>query len=232
MAASKVIDMEGLENAEEIQKLVKSIRRTHVKLNQMKDDFETEKKRLGEISKEIMSEDLKKDIPELNSNHEYHLDDGTVTVNFRMKMPPMTEINDEPAGKVLDRVFGEQREKLFETRTSIDILADEQTLLQQAPNHPECFDVGLKTLTYEQKMQLVQEHPDWVQLQVTDREKYAEIYPAHVNKVDTVTAVSKMIEKASKLSDIAKQQAAGFFRALLPKVVTPAIVCGNRNKKG
>jgi hypothetical protein len=217
---------------EKAQALAESIKKRHVLINQESDKMEAEKKELGAISTEIFIQDLDKETPEVIGNHEFHLGaEGTLTVNFKLKSRPITEINKQPAGQVVRNLLQDDSEKLFSFNKAHEVTSDEDTLRQHACEHPECFDISLKALTHEQKMKLVAEHPDWVTVSVTDVNKYAEIYPAHVNTKESVSVNNGFIETAGSLEPIVLNKARKFLKTLIKPMLQTAVVCGNKSKK-
>jgi hypothetical protein len=242
-AKSKIINRENFsaytdETGTEIthdkaQALAESIKKRHVLINQETDKMETEKKELGAISTEIFIQDLGKEKPEVLGNHEYHLspEQGTVTVNLKVKGRPITEINKKPAGDIVRGLFQEHADKLFSFDKAFEVLTDESTLRGQATEHPECFDIALKPLTHEQKMKLVAEHPDWVAVAITDVKKYADLYPAHVTTKESVSVNNGFIEIAGTMEAVVLTKARKFLSTLLKPMIQTAVVCGNKSKK-
>lgn len=220
--SSKVID-------DSFVSLAETIKGQHTQINQLKDTFETDKDKLSSHSKELFLKDISEG--DIVGNHEYHTTDGTVTVNFKINGRPLTEINGKPAINILRDKFKESVDELFSQDTRIKVTPDEPKLRSQACAHPECFDIGLKPLTHEEKMRLVAEHPDWITVQVTDLERYAEVYPACVEKETSVNFKQGFIESLSKLDTVVRKSAAGLLKALLPDVLQTAVNCGNRSKK-
>ena len=246
-AKSKIIDektylpvtvpgVAGVESKEvpysDVQTLVTEIKRRHTLINQETDLMEADKKTLGTISTEVFLQDLEKDTPEVLGNHEHHLgDQGTLTVNFKLKGRPLTEINKQPAAKVIKDLFKEHSDKLFSFDKSHAVQAEEGALRAQACEHPECFDITLKALTHEQKMRLVAEHPEWVTVSVTDINKYAELYPSHVVTTEAVNVNNGFIETVGTIEPTVLKSTRKFLSKLLKPMLTTAVNCGNKSKK-
>jgi hypothetical protein len=214
-----------------VSKLAEDIKNLHTDISLKKDALETDKKALGSKSKDFFLIDIAKNEPEIVGNHEYHTPSGKVTVNFKVDGKPFEQINGKPAHDVLKGFFKEHTDDLFGKEDSIQVTAPDFRLLSQACDHPEIFDLSLKPLTYEQKMQLVKEHSDWLTVSVIDVPKYAEVYPADVDKKTFVTFKNGFIETLSKVDTIIKKAANGILKALLKDTLQTAVVCGNRSKK-
>lgn len=212
--------------------LAEEIKSLHTEISQKTDTMDTDKKELGAKSKSYFFKDLTKDEPEVVGNHEYHLDSGDkVTVNFKVEGKPFEQINGKPAYDVLQSFLKEHTDTLFGKQDAIQVTAPEFKLKGQACDHPELFEIGLKPLTHDQKMQLVKEHPDWVGVIVTDVPKYAEIYPADVDKKTFVSYKTGFVEALTKLDTIVRKSSKGLLKALLKDTLKPAVLCGNRSKK-
>jgi hypothetical protein len=215
-----------------VTKLAEDIKGLHTEISKKTDVLDTDKKILGSKSKDFFFIDVTKNEPEIVGNHEYHIEGGDkVTVNFKVGGKPFEQINGEPAYDILKGYFKEHTEDLFGKEDAIKVTAPDFRLLSQACDHPEIFDLSLKLLTHDQKMQLVKEHPEWVTVTVTDVTKYAEVYPADVDKKTYVTFKNGFIETLSKVDTIIKKAASGLIGALLKDTLQASVVCGNRSKK-
>lgn len=235
-AMSKVIDKTVLSENEAIAltELALLIQQQHTQIAQLTDGLKANKARLTEVSMRVFKADLDKDIPEVNGNHEFHTDSGTVTVNYKIPATAHTpkEIKGRPASEVLRERFGTSTDELFEIGDTVEVLTDERVLRTQAREHPELFRISLKEeLTHQQLMQLVAAHPSMLTVQVTDPQQYARIYPDHVNKTPTVSFKAGFLETLGKLDNVIKRAVKGLLRVMLPEVVQTAVVVGNRSKK-
>lgn len=216
----------------QVKAIAEEIKALHSDISKKTDTLNTDKKELGAKSKEFFFSDLTKDEPEVVGNHEYHLDSGDkVTVNFKVEGKPFEQINGQPAYDVLQSFLKEHTDTLFGKQDAIQVTAPEEKLREQACNHPELFEIGLKPLTHDQKMQLVKEHPDWIGVVLTDVTKYAEVYPADVSKKTFVSYKSGFVEALSKMDTIVRKSSKGLLKALLKDVLKPAVLCGNRSKE-
>jgi len=222
---------EHKDDYEYTKRLAEDVKNLHTDISLKKDALETDKKNLGSKSKDFFLIDIAKEEPEIVGNHEYHTTAGKVTVNFKVDGKPFEQINGKPAYDMLKGFFKEHTDDLFGKEDSIQVTAPDFRLLSQACDHPELFDIGLKPLTYDQKLQLVKEHPDWVSVVVTDVPKYSDIYPADVNKKSFVSFKNGFIETLSKVDTIVKKTAGGLLKALLKDTLQASVICGNRSKK-
>lgn len=231
--SAKTIDEKTLqgEKLEEAQKLARVIKERYKHVQIESDQLEEDKKELAGISKEVFFEDLGKD--DIHNNHDYYTEgDDRVRVNFKVKSRPITEISKKPAGDFLKGQLGEYFDKLFTESNSRTITASQDELRSQAVDHPECFGIQLKkTLTHEDLYKLVSEHPDWVEVHVSDDEKYSEIYPEHVNTETTVIPKGKFIESAEKMEPTLKTKVRGLMKAFLEPTIAPAVLVGQRSHK-
>ena len=215
----------------ELVSLAATVKRQHTELNQLKDQFEANKKSLAEASKGIFLEDIQKKDAEYLGNHEYHTSDGTVTVNFKIAGSAPKEINNRPAADVLREKFGAAADDLFDIESIYDVTADDSILRAQAAEHPELFQVALRPLTHAEMMQLIIQHPGFVQLSCVNPEAYARIYPEHVEARSVVSFKGGFIETLGKVEEAVRKSAKGLLKAILPNVVQTAVNCGNRSKK-
>ena len=237
---SKVITEEVVESYGEehegdyaqVMVLAADIKTLHTQISEKTDTLETDKKELGAKSKDFFLHDLVKDEPEVVGNHEYPLPSGgKVTVNFKVDGRPFEQINGSPAYGVLQGYLFEHTSSLFDKQDSIKVTAPDIKLIGQACDHPELFDIGLKPLTYDQKLQLVKEHPEWVTAVITDVDKYAEVYPADVKKKTFVSYKTGFVEALTKLDTVIRKSSKHLLKALLKDTLKPAVICGNRSKK-
>ena len=224
-ANSKVIDRADLVT------LASTIKTQHTQINQLKDDFETNKEALSTASKNLFIEDISKAVPEYTGNHEYHTAEGTVTVNFKVTGKAPKEINSRPSAEIIREKFGADTDSLFEIQNSVTITADDTRLRAQACEHPELFQISLKPLTHAQMMQLVVEHPDYLTVSVVDPTQYATVYPGFVTTSPVATFKTGFIEAIGKIDEVVKKNAKGLLKAILPAVIQTAVNCGNRSKK-
>jgi hypothetical protein len=212
--------------------LAQTIKSQHTTLETLKDMFETNKAQLSAYCKDVFIEDIAKDIPEVNGNHELHTTEGTVTVNFKVTGRAPKEINNRPARDVIREKFGDEAmDKMFLTEDDIEILADEATLRTHLAEHPELFTVSLKPLSHQQMLSMLLAYPSLFNVSVVDTKQYATIYPASVKKTPMVAFKAGFIEQLGKVSDAVRKNVRGLMKAILPNVIQVAVKCGNSSKK-
>lgn len=231
--SAKLIDQNaGLsdEDYARAEGLVVSIKQRHTTVTQETDKINAEKKELVEISTGLFFEDLENEQPGIFGNHEYHTNDGTVRINFKVRTASMDQINDQPAKHVLESEFGRYYPKLFNEDVARTVSADQPTLRKQAQGTPNLFDVRLKPLQPADLMKLVEEHPDWVELGVPDVEAYQKAYPGDVAEHATVRVKNGFLEALSKVPIPLLQKAREFLKTFLKPALQPAVVCGNRSQ--
>jgi len=218
-----------------INKLAASIKQHHTEINQAQETISAEKKEIMGISRTHFFDDLEnpEHAPEVVGNHEFHVEDGIVTVNFKVKSPTMSEINKKPAAEVLKEACGDVNvyDKLFEESDTITPGATPEKMLEQALDHPELFRIQLnETLSPGQLAQLVKEHPDWVEVGIKDLTGYANFYPDCTIKHTIVKTQLKFLDRVSKLDTAVRTRLRGFLKRFLRDTLDMAVICGNANK--
>lgn len=226
--SAKIIQME-----EDTFGLAERIRNRYIHIQKESDVLEEDKKKLASKSRDVFFEDLNKENVEIAGSHDYYVeDDERVRVNFRVKSRPITEICKKDASEYLHKTLGDYFDKLFEENKQHEITAEQEELRAQAADHPECFEIRLRqTLTHEQLFQLVSEHPDWVEVGVKDKDRYAEIYPEHTSTKTSVSAKKKFVEGIEKMEATLKKKTRRLMEAFLKPTLMPAVIVGNKSRK-
>jgi len=227
MATSKLI------TSSKVEKLAYAIKREHRLLNMLEDKLKAHKAEIIEASKEVFFADVDKDVPELVQNHEYFTRAGTVTVNFKMvqskaleEMAAGVSAVDYLKGKLGDVAYA----KLFKEFPRYEVLADKATLITQAKEKPELFNIRLREdITAEEVMKIARAFPQALTIEVRDVEEYAKQFPTTKKSVG-VKVVSGFIDAADKLSGEIKSSIKGFLCAFIKKTLAPAVICGNASK--
>jgi len=231
----KVIDETVIQDKDayrNVQSLVSEIKRLHTLINETEETIDQKKKEIKKISTDIFFKSIDEpEIPEFNSSHEFHTPEGVIRVSYKVKARPLTEINGKPAEEITDTLFKEHAEKLFSKESEYTVKSDDNTQRKQACEHPEVFRITLKDLTVEQLSKLIIEHPEYLTVNITNLEKYAEIYPEHVDKTTTIKINNGFLDTVDKIDGILKVKARKFIVALLKPTLEPAVVCGNKSKK-
>lgn len=231
----KVIDEKCFESQEEYQRvcaLAASIKQRHALIAQETERIDTEKKEIRKISEDIFYGDLDGKKPELYGNHDYHVPDDIVRVNFKVSRKEMDQINKKSAKEFLKERFGDEYDKIFEEVELFELDASEEQLLDHAGSHPELFRIALRDdLGLEALKTLVIDHPEFITLQVKNLNEYAEAYPAHVSKKTKVKVQTGFIDKVSKLPNDVLVKTKKIIKALLDNSLSASVICGNTKKK-
>jgi len=234
--AAKVIDSKCFaDNADELKRVTElagSIKKRHQLIATETEKIDAEKKEITDISSGIFFKDVEDaEVPAVHGNHEYHTPDGDlVSVNFKIQSPSMTEINKNPADVELKKQFGDAYGKLFDEAETHAVTAKPDDLLEQAQITPDLFALRLKALTPEQMVDLVSSHPDLVEVNVKDLNRYAVTYPSFVATTKAVKPKAKFLDKVAKLDGPVLQKVRKFLTAFLKPTVKTAVLCGNTSK--
>jgi len=231
-AKSKTIDATTVAQAvaTEAMTLATLIKEQNKQLAELQSGFESNKKRLSEISMGIFLADLHKEIPEVIGNHDYLTPDGKVSVNFKITGSAPKLISGKSAAEVLRNKFHECTDDLFEITEEIELTSIDETLRAQAKEHPEMFSIVLRPLTTAQMMHMIEQHSDYVTVAVRrtpdNLKQYAEAYPGSVIKTPEVSFKKGFIEALEKIPDVAKKSVQKLICALLPEVTKSAVQPG------
>jgi len=236
--SSKIITKEAFPSEQDYEKalgLIKEIKRRHTLIAVETEKFTEDKKTLCETHGELFLKDVSKDIPELTTNHDYHLDEGIVSVNFRVISKPMENLKagavEKPAAEVLKELFGDKYEGTFREEDSYKILADQETLNKLAVEAPECFRLSMKQgLSNEDLKKIVSVFPEMFEAAVVDEKAFAVKYPSQVEKTVKVKTNEGFIDTVSKFEDSMKKRIRKFLIGFLTPYATPQVVCGKSGK--
>lgn len=236
MANAKLIDTKSFQTKaqyNEAVKLATSINKNHVEISKRQEQLDHDKAKLSDISKAIFTGDLNGAIPALYGNHEYHVPDDIVSVNFKLSVAPISEINKKPADSFLKSRFGEEAyKKCFTEKKGYKSTADAVKQLEQAKSHPELFRVSLRPdLEPEDLRKILEAVPDKVVVQVSNPEQYAKAYPGDVETETKVAIKGGFLEKVAKLDENIRKKVAKVLKAIIAPNVYTAILCGNAAKK-
>jgi len=234
--SAKLIDTTCFETEEEYQRIVQlasSIKRRHSIIAKEQEEINNEKNEICSISSEIFFNDIEqKAVPEVHGNHEFHIPNDIISVNFRMMSRPMKEINGKPAHIFLKDKFGDEAyDKVFSEEVTHEVNVDQLTLIDQAQRRPELFRIALRPDLDEQQLaQLIIEHPDFVQVQVANTEKYTAAHPGHTTKTIEVKVKRDFLNKVAKLDNIILKRTQNILKAIIRPAAKASVLCGNSTK--
>lgn len=234
--SAKVINHESFQTHEEYESVISlaaSIKKRHTLIATEQEQLDTEKKELCRISTDIFFNDVEeKFIPDIFGNHEYHIPEDIVSVNFKMASKPFNQIDKKSANDYLKDKFGEETyKKLFDETDTYTVAASETDIISQAGRHPELFRIALRDdLDIEALKALVIEHPELVTVQVRDVNGYAEAYPGHVEKITTVKVKKSFLNKCEGLGGDILKKTRSVLKTLLRASISTAVICGNATK--
>jgi len=228
----KTIDESVIENKDDlkaVQTLVSEIKSLHTEIATRETELESKKVQLKERDREIFERDVV--AGEYHSSHEYNTNEGVVRVTYKISAKrPLDTINDKPAEEVLRKIFKDSTDTIFKKTPTINVTADEATLLKQVTERPELFRLSLKDLTPDQQKLLVTVHPLFFRADVADVEEYAKVYPTGVTKTTTLRPSNDFLEKLGKLDAVVRKAASKFLKVFFKDTLEPVVVCGNRKQ--
>ena len=236
--SSKIITKESFPSEQDYEKalgLIKEIKRRHTLIATETEKFTEDKKTLCETHGDLFLKDVSKELPELTTNHDYHLDEGIVSVNFRVIAKPMENLKvgavEKPAAEVLKELFLDNYETLFREEDSYKITAEQGTLNKLSEESPECFRISLKQgLSNEDLKKAVEVFPEVFEITVMDEKAFAVKYPSHVEKTVKVKTNEGFIDTVSGFGDSLKKRVRKFLIGFLKSYATPQVVCGKSGK--
>lgn len=243
-ADSKVINKLDYEK---LYELATSCKKEHTEIARLTDEFDGHKKELSAECRTIFFEDLGAtqcgDNLELTEdrevdvygNHEFHTDEGQVTVNFSVKSKAFTKIDKKPATEVLKGIFKEQYGALFEETPMKEVTAEQTVLDNIALEHPTLFAFNVKSGVPKERLRdMFRLFPDVFDVTVENIEEFEKSFPDMVETNTGVKTSNGFIEKLKKLSkeSLADKQIKRFLVGLLDKTVQTKVICGNKSKKG
>lgn len=238
-AIGKVIDQNAInsnplaadDDVQRVNELAVSIKKRDALIQEEQEKLDVEKGEIKDISTRLFFGDVTKDgVPDIFPNHEYHTEEGILTVNFKIQSRPLPNIDGHPASEVLRKKFQEHFENLFKEDHTYELNADQDELRKQAATNADMFTFGLKDLTDAQFIQLITEHPDWVEVRVKNIEEYAKQFPGHTVKNTSVKVSAGFLGKLQKVEGALKEKMKGFIEAFIRPALTAAVKTGNKSK--
>jgi len=232
MPSSKIFSTENVKDYQKFSEIAKKIRERHARIALDTDENDKDKNILKDLCKDIFFEDFDK--AEVVNNHEINEEDSKIRVNYRMSGPPMKEINKKPAQEVLKELFPDPKvyKKLFTENKSITINADQDKLISQSADHPECFKIRLKEdLTADQLMELVTKFPNYFDINVANSERYADVYPQHSTTKISVVPANNFVDSCNKLDKVILTKNLKVLKKITEQYLNPVVICGNASVK-
>lgn len=164
--------------------------------------LDSAKKVLNDMCLEIFQEDIKNG--EVFGNHIIVTPVGNLMINF--KMSPESDISEHE--KTLRAEFKDDYAGLFREFPKIDVTTAYPNQKIQFQEHPELFTLTLrKNITMGDMAKLFKKTPDMFELQIRDKERYAEVYPNSVKTEKKVYPNHGFLEKLGNLSDTLRKRA-------------------------
>jgi len=159
------------------------------------------KKILKDMCLEIFQKDVKDGV--VYGNHIIVTSVGNLMINF--KMSPESDISEHE--KTLRAEFKDDYAGLFRELPKIDVTTAYPNQKLQFQEHPELFTLTLrKNITMGDMAKLFKKTPDMFELQIRDKERYAEVYPLSVKTEKKVYPSHGFLEKLGNISDTLRKR--------------------------
>lgn len=226
--------------------LAKQIKSKHALINRVSDELDALKVEINKHAKVEFFSDLKcatddegqpieilSGTPDVYGNFEVPVDNNDkVTINFQTGSKTFGSIDNKPAPDVLRGIFGQEYEKLFDEKSTFEVIASKALRDDQAKDNPSLFLYRIKEGVEPEELQkLYASRPDILECVVADPAKYAKRFPVCVKEEKKVSLKSGFLEKVGKVDTPIRDNAKQFMAGLFGSVLKIVVKCGNANKK-